>query len=359
MAKVEIRNVHKSYGPTEVMRDVSIDVPDGAFAVLVGPSGCGKSTLLRMIAGLEDIGSGTISIGGRVINNVEPKHRDIAMVFQNYALYPHMSVAENMGFSLRLARHSKSEIASKVDEAARILGLSDYLDRLPRQLSGGQRQRVAMGRAIVRDPAVFLFDEPLSNLDAKLRVQMRAELKELHARLGSTTIYVTHDQIEAMTMADVIVAMRGGIVEQTGDPLTLYDRPANMFVAGFIGSPAINFVTGRVDSGEGAPVFLAEDGLCWPVDPAAARAAGVAPVVYGVRPEHFSLASGDEGLPAKLTAIEPTGAETHVIAMIGQSRVTAVMRERISARPGETIRLAADPARALLFNAETTLRIVD
>ena len=249
MAKVEIRNVHKSYGPTEVMRDVSVDVPDGAFAVLVGPSGCGKSTLLRMIAGLEDIDSGTISIGGRVINDVEPKHRDIAMVFQNYALYPHMSVAENMGFSLRLARHSKAEIAGKVDEAARILGLSDYLDRLPRQLSGGQRQRVAMGRAIVRDPAVFLFDEPLSNLDAKLRVQMRAELKELHARLGSTTIYVTHDQIEAMTMADVIVAMRGGIVEQTGDPLTLYDRPANMFVAGFIGSPAINFVTGRVDFG--------------------------------------------------------------------------------------------------------------
>jgi len=260
--------------------------------------------------------------------------------------YPHMSVAENMGFSLRLARHSKAEIARKVDEAARILGLSDYLDRLPRQLSGGQRQRVAMGRAIVRDPAVFLFDEPLSNLDAKLRVQMRAELKELHARLGSTTIHVTQDRIEAMTMADVIVAMRGGIVEQIGDPLTLYDRPANMFVAGFIGSPAINFVTGRIDSGESAPVFLAEDGLRWPVDPTAARAAGAVPVVYGIRPEHFALASGGEGLPAQLVAIEPTGAETHVIAMIGQSRVTAVMRERITAQPGETIRLASDPARA-------------
>ncbi len=357
MARVEIRNVHKSYGPTEVMRDVSVDVPEGAFAVLVGPSGCGKSTLLRMIAGLEDISAGTISIGGRVINDVEPKHRDIAMVFQNYALYPHMSVAENMGFSLRLARQSKAEIARKVAEAARILGLSDFLDRLPRQLSGGQRQRVAMGRAIVRDPAVFLFDEPLSNLDAKLRVQMRAELKELHARLGSTTIYVTHDQIEAMTMADVIVAMRAGVVEQIGDPLTLYDRPANMFVAGFIGSPAINFVSGRIDMAEGAPAFLAEDGLRWPVDPAAARAAGVASVVYGARPEHFALASGEEGLPAKLVAIEPTGAETHVIATIGQTRVTAVMRERIAARPGETIRLAPDAARAHLFNAETTLRL--
>ena len=358
MAAVDIEHVRKSYGPTEVIHDVSIGVPDGAFAVLVGPSGCGKSTLLRMIAGLEDITDGTISIGGRVINEVEPKHRDIAMVFQNYALYPHMSVAENMGFSLRLARQPKAVIAQKVREAAQILGLADYLDRFPRQLSGGQRQRVAMGRAIVRDPAVFLFDEPLSNLDAKLRVQMRAELKEIHARLKVTTIYVTHDQIEAMTMADVIVAMRDGVVEQMGNPLTLYDRPANMFVASFIGSPAINFVEGHIESRDDAPVFLSEDGTRWPIDPATARAAGDAKVVYAIRPEHFTLGRAEDGLPARIATIEPTGAETHVVATIGDSRVTAVLRDRIAARIGETIHLRPDPARAHLFDAEATVRIV-
>ena len=358
MAAVEIQNVHKAYGQTEVIHDVSIDVPDGAFAVLVGPSGCGKSTLLRMIAGLEEISDGTISIGGRVINEVEPKHRDIAMVFQNYALYPHMSVAENMGFSLRLARQPKNVIARKVREAAQILGLADYLDRFPRQLSGGQRQRVAMGRAIVRDPAVFLFDEPLSNLDAKLRVQMRAELKEIHARLKVTTIYVTHDQIEAMTMADVIVAMRDGVVEQMGDPLTLYDRPANMFVASFIGSPAINFVEGRIAPGEDAPVFLSEDGTRWPIDPATARAAGETKVVYAIRPEHFSLGHAEDGLPARIATVEPTGAETHVVATIGDSRVTAVLRDRTAAGLGEMIHLRPDPARAHLFDSDATVRIV-
>ncbi|MGB3553230.1 MAG: sn-glycerol-3-phosphate ABC transporter ATP-binding protein UgpC [Jannaschia sp.] len=354
MATVEVRNVHKTFGTTPVIRDVSIDMPDGAFTVLVGPSGCGKSTLLRMIAGLEEIDDGTISIAGRVINEVQPKHRDIAMVFQNYALYPHMSVAENMGFSLRLARHSKSEIATKVGEAAQILGLADYLDRLPRELSGGQRQRVAMGRAIVRAPEVFLFDEPLSNLDAKLRVQMRGELKEIHARLRTTTIYVTHDQIEAMTMADVIVVMRDGIVEQAGQPLDLYDRPANMFVAGFIGSPAINFVPGRLD---GDAALLGSDGTLWPTGPATARAAPAPAVTYGIRPEHFALASGDDGLPARIVTIEPTGAETHIVAMIGETRVTVVLRDRIGARPGEIIHLRPDASRALLFDQATTQRI--
>ncbi|MGH8799041.1 MAG: ABC transporter ATP-binding protein, partial [Casimicrobiaceae bacterium] len=244
MAAVSIRAVHKRFGSTPVIRGVDIEIADGEFCVLVGPSGCGKSTLLRMLAGLEEITGGEISIGDRVVNRVAPKERDIAMVFQNYALYPHMTVRDNMSFALLLAKQSKSEIEKRVARAADILGLAQLLDRYPRQLSGGQRQRVAMGRAIVRDPQVFLFDEPLSNLDAKLRVQMRTEIKELHQRLKTTSIYVTHDQIEAMTMADRIVVMREGIVEQTGTPLELYDSPTNTFVAGFIGSPAMNLVPG-------------------------------------------------------------------------------------------------------------------
>ncbi|MGH7080824.1 MAG: ABC transporter ATP-binding protein, partial [Acetobacteraceae bacterium] len=235
MPEVTIRNVRKSFGPHEVIHGVNVEIADGAFVVLVGPSGCGKTTLLRMIAGLENISGGEIVIDGQIINRLPPKQRDIAMVFQNYALYPHMTVRDNMSFSLRLAKAPAEVIEHRVARAAGILGLADYLDRYPRQLSGGQRQRVAMGRAIVRDPKVFLFDEPLSNLDAKLRVQMRAEIRELHQRLKTTTVYVTHDQIEAMTMADKIVVMRGGYVEQIGDPLTLYDRPSNLFVAGFIG----------------------------------------------------------------------------------------------------------------------------
>ena len=247
MSSVQIRDVRKSFGGFEVLHGVSIPIEDGAFVVLVGPSGCGKSTLLRMLAGLENITSGTISIGDRVVNNVQPKERDIAMVFQNYALYPHMTVADNMGFSLKLRGASADEINKGVKRAAEILALTPLLDRYPRQLSGGQRQRVAMGRAIVRDPQVFLFDEPLSNLDAKLRVAMRTEIKELHQRLKTTTVYVTHDQIEAMTMADKIVVMHDGIVEQMGTPLELYDRPDNQFVAGFIGSPAMNFLKGKVE----------------------------------------------------------------------------------------------------------------
>jgi multiple sugar transport system ATP-binding protein len=249
MAEVSIRDVTKNYGTVQAMFGVSFDVADGEFVALVGPSGCGKSTLLRMIAGLEEITSGTVSIAGRVVNEVEPKQRDIAMVFQNYALYPHMTVRDNMGFSLRLRGGAKAEIHRAVTEAAEVLGLTPYLDRSPKQLSGGQRQRVAMGRAIVRNPAVFLFDEPLSNLDAALRVQMRAEIRGLHERLGSTSIFVTHDQVEAMTMADRIVVMRAGKLEQSGPPLELYDRPANAFVAGFIGSPAMNLWPGVADAG--------------------------------------------------------------------------------------------------------------
>src|ERR1700761_5614372 len=251
MANVAIRNVRKSFGSTEVLHGVSVEINDGEFVILVGPSGCGKSTLLRMIAGLENITGGEIAIGGRVVNNVAPKERDIAMVFQNYALYPHMTVRDNMAFALSLASAPKAVIDQKVGRAAEILSLSPYLNRYPRQLSGGQRQRVAMGRAIVRDPQVFLFDEPLSNLDAKLRVQMRTEIKALHQRLRTTSVYVTHDQVEAMTMADRIVIMQAGRVEQIGRPLDLYDHPANLFVAGFVGSPAMNFLAGHLHQKDG------------------------------------------------------------------------------------------------------------
>ncbi|MFC5587121.1 ABC transporter ATP-binding protein [Nitratireductor kimnyeongensis] len=352
MASVDIQDVRKFYGQLETIKGVTVEVPDGAFVVLVGPSGCGKSTLLRMIAGLEDISGGTISIGGRVINDVEPKHRDIAMVFQNYALYPHMTIAENMGFSLRLAKRPKDEIDQRVREAAAILGLSDYLDRYPRQLSGGQRQRVAMGRAIVRNPQVFLFDEPLSNLDAKLRVQMRAELKDIHARLKTTTVYVTHDQIEAMTMADRIVVMRDGIVEQVGAPLDLYDRPNNTFVASFIGSPSMNLLPGLLTNG-GKSVRV-ESGAELPLEgepPAASK------VVYGMRPEHLFLAADGEGFEAVATNVEPTGSETLVQVRVGKQIVSAQLRDRVHIRAGDTVRLGVQAAKAHLFDAETSQRL--
>ena len=310
MAEVTVRNVVKRYGTVQVMHGVSVDIEDGEFVVLVGPSGCGKSTLLRMIAGLETISDGQISIGGRVVNDVMPKDRDIAMVFQSYALYPHKTVAENMGFALKIKGAPKSEIEAKVDRAAEILDLGHLLDRYPKQLSGGQRQRVAMGRAIVRDPQVFLFDEPLSNLDAKLRVAMRVEIKELHQRLKTTIIYVTHDQIEAMTMADKIVVMNDGRVEQVGAPLDLYDQPANIFVAGFIGSPAMNFLKGKVDAADGRPVFLADGGAVLPLPDVAAEAGR--PVVYGIRPEHIAI--GEGGMPARVSVLEPTGSETQIFA---------------------------------------------
>ncbi|MDO9707638.1 ABC transporter ATP-binding protein [Paracraurococcus lichenis] len=347
MASVTIRNVRKAFGPVEVLHGVSVDIADGEFVVLVGPSGCGKSTLLRMLAGLENITSGEISIGGRVVNTVPPKDRDIAMVFQNYALYPHMTVRQNMAFSMKLAKAPKEAMEAEVRRAAGILGLEPYLDRFPRQLSGGQRQRVAMGRAIVRHPQVFLFDEPLSNLDAKLRVQMRAEIKELHQRLKVTTVYVTHDQIEAMTMADKIVVMNGGHVEQAGPPLELYDRPANLFVAGFIGSPAMNLLKGRPANGG----FEAEGGGVLPLPAAANGKAGV----YGIRPEHFRL--DPNGLPAKVQLVEPTGSETQVILRLGETPITCAFRERITAGPGDTLGIAPDMGLVHLFDAGTGQRI--
>jgi multiple sugar transport system ATP-binding protein len=353
MASLEIQNVHKAFGPTKIIRDVSLSVPDGAFVVLVGPSGCGKSTLLRMIAGLEDISGGTISIGDRVINEVEPKHRDIAMVFQNYALYPHMTVAENMGFSLRLARRPRAEVTERITNAARILGLTDYLERYPKQLSGGQRQRVAMGRAIVRDPQVFLFDEPLSNLDAKLRVQMRAELMELHDRLKTTMVYVTHDQIEAMTMADIIVVMRDGVVEQIGDPLALYDRPDNVFVASFIGSPAMNLLQGSIKEQS----FRTADGASFPVNAGTATAAAGKSVIYGIRPEHFTLGEPGEGIEATIRLFEPTGSETYIAAMVGGQQLGVLLRQRLRASVGDTIWLRIDPAQVHIFDAATDQRI--
>ncbi|QCG94538.1 sn-glycerol-3-phosphate ABC transporter ATP-binding protein UgpC [Azospirillum sp. TSA2s] len=349
MTSVNIANVHKSFGATHILRGVSVDIEDGEFVILVGPSGCGKSTLLRMIAGLETVSAGEIRIGPRVVNNVPPKERDIAMVFQSYALYPHMTVAENMAFSLNLRKAPKEAITQRVDHAARILGLGALLDRYPRQLSGGQRQRVAMGRAIVRDPQVFLFDEPLSNLDAKLRVAMRSEIKELHQRLKTTTIYVTHDQIEAMTMASKIVVMRDGAIEQIGAPLDLYDRPDNIFVAGFIGSPAMNFLNGRTEGN----TFITQDGFRLPlsdVAPASERAA-----VYGIRPEHFSLT--DAGVPVEVVVVEPTGSETQIVVRSGSQEIVCVFRDRVLPKPGETIRILPDAARVHLFDTASGRRL--
>ncbi|MGL4635105.1 MAG: ABC transporter ATP-binding protein [Beijerinckiaceae bacterium] len=350
MASVEVRGVHKAYGATKVIHGVDIDIQDGEFVILVGPSGCGKSTLLRMIAGLENITGGEVLIGDRVVNNVPPKERDIAMVFQNYALYPHMSVADNMAFSMKLRKAPQSEIDERVSKAAKILGLEKLLDRYPRQLSGGQRQRVAMGRAIVRDPQVFLFDEPLSNLDAKLRVQMRTEIKELHQRLKTTTIYVTHDQIEAMTMADKIVVMHDGIVEQMGAPLALYDNPNNLFVAGFIGSPAMNFVKGTLQQGG----VKSADGTVWKVGKTPASHVGK-PVTMGIRPEHIMLDA--KGVAAKIVVIEPTGSETQVVADVGGQMLTCVFRDRITAKPGETIMISSDQSVTHLFDEATGNRI--
>jgi multiple sugar transport system ATP-binding protein len=351
MAAVNLKGVFKSFGSTRVVHGVDIQIEDGEFCVLVGPSGCGKSTLLRMIAGLEEISGGEIEIGGRVVNQVPPKERDIAMVFQNYALYPHMTVFDNMAFSMKLAGESRKKMRERVEVAANILGLMEYLERYPRQLSGGQRQRVAMGRAIVRDPQVFLFDEPLSNLDAKLRVQMRTEIKELHQRLTTTSIYVTHDQIEAMTMADKIVVMNAGRVEQTGSPLGLYDNPANLFVAGFIGSPAMNFLSGKlVRNGAGLQVQMA-DGLLLPAPTSAAQEGRE--VVVGVRPEHFLVRS--DGVQAEVVVVEPTGADTQIFCKVGGTDITAVVRERHEFKPGAAIRLY--PALTFLFDPSNGARL--
>ena len=352
MASVEIVNVRKAYGPVQVIHGVSVDMADGEFVTLVGPSGCGKSTLLRMVAGLEAISEGDIRIGGRVVNALAPRERDVAMVFQNYALYPHKTVAQNMSFALKLRGLTRAEIETRIKRAGEILDISKLLHRYPRQLSGGQRQRVAMGRAIVRDPQVFLFDEPLSNLDAKLRVQMRAEIKELHQRLKTTTIYVTHDQVEAMTMADRIVVMRDGVIEQMGQPLELYDRPATLFVAGFIGSPSMNFLQGKIDTRDG-PAFVSDEGLRLPLRAAPADADG-RPCVLGVRPEHLTLGGP---LQARVTVTEPTGSETQVFATLGAQRIVGVFRERVAVAPGETLALSAPPDAIHLFDPATSKRI--
>ncbi|EAU40256.1 ABC transporter related protein [Fulvimarina pelagi HTCC2506] len=355
MAGVQIDNVVKRYGAVQVMHGVSVDIEDGEFVVLVGPSGCGKSTLLRMLAGLEKISEGTISIGGKVVNDALPKERDIAMVFQSYALYPHKTVAENMGFPLKVAKRPKAEIEEKVGKAAEILDLAKYLDRYPKALSGGQRQRVAMGRAIVRDPQVFLFDEPLSNLDAKLRVTMRVEIKELHQRLKTTIVYVTHDQIEAMTMADKIVVMRDGRVEQIGAPLDLYDNPQNVFVAGFIGSPSMNFVKGQVSVTNGMKQFTSHEGLKLPLPQT--MASDGQKVTYGIRPEHIDIGASNTGVLVKVVVVEPTGSETQVFARAGKDLIDAIVKERVRAKPGEEIGFQIDPANVHLFDTETQQRI--
>jgi multiple sugar transport system ATP-binding protein len=336
----------------EVIRGVDVDISDGEFVVLVGPSGCGKSTLLRMIAGLEQITSGEISIAGSVVNNIAPKARNVAMVFQNYALYPHMSVFDNMAFSLKVRRVDASATRQRVAGVADILSLKSYLERYPRELSGGQRQRVATGRAIVRDPKVFLFDEPLSNLDAKLRVQMRTEIKALHQRLHTTSVYVTHDQVEAMTMADRIVVMNEGRIEQIGSPLELYDRPWNLFVAGFIGSPSMNFLHGSIRrQGSSARVEIGE-GTSLPLPPSQTGVEGQK-IVYGIRPEHLTIKNGGGGVPVVVEVIEPTGADTLVFASLSGRALCVAGRERYGFRPGATINLEPELEYVHVFDEES------
>jgi multiple sugar transport system ATP-binding protein len=349
MATVSFREVEKSFGATKVIHGIGFDIADGEFTVLVGPSGCGKSTLLRMLAGLEEISGGTIAIDGNVVNDIESKDRDIAMVFQSYALYPHMTVADNMGFSLRLRKADPALTKERVGHAAKILNLVPYLGRYPRELSGGQRQRVAMGRAIVRDPKVFLFDEPLSNLDAKLRVAMRAEIKALHQRLKTTTVYVTHDQVEAMTMADRIVVMQDGRIEQIGTPLELYDHPANLFVAQFIGSPAMNVVTGTLRRDADDAWIDADGGGRWPLATNAPGSDGMR-VAYGVRPSDLGVAAGARSIAAEVIVVEPTGAETELLVRVGTNEIVVVVHGRPNAEPGATVPLAIDSGAVHLFD---------
>ena len=348
MASVAFKQIHKAYGKVKVLHGIEFDIADGEFVVLVGPSGCGKSTLLRMLAGLEEITGGEILIDDKVVNDLESKDRDIAMVFQSYALYPHMTVRENMGFSLRLRKADKGTTQERVAKASRILNLDPLLDRFPRELSGGQRQRVAMGRAIVRDPKVFLFDEPLSNLDAKLRVAMRAEIKALHQRLKTTTVYVTHDQIEAMTMADRIVVMHDGIIEQIGTPLELFDRPGNLFVAQFIGSPSMNVFRGTASGGHVEAL-----GARWPLLPGMCHEGQ--DVHYGIRPTDLQLAA--EGVPARVVVVEPTGAETELLLQVADENIVVVMHGRTTAMPDDTVYLALDAAKAHVFDVDSGARL--
>ena len=355
MGSIRFDNIEKSFGKTKVIHPISFEIHDGEFVVLVGPSGCGKSTLLRMLAGLEEISGGEISIDGRVINELDSKDRDIAMVFQSYALYPHMTVRDNMAFSLKLRKANAAQIEQEVGNAARILNLGQLLDRYPRELSGGQRQRVAMGRAIVRDPKVFLFDEPLSNLDAKLRVAMRAEIKSLHQRLKTTTVYVTHDQIEAMTMADRIVVMRDGHIEQIGTPLQLFDRPVNQFVAQFIGSPSMNLIEGkftRSDSGDAVDAL----GHRWPVSGLVDVEEG-RDVMYGIRPTDLRLGTSTAGAQGRVVVVEPTGAETEVVLDIGGQRLVAVHPGRLEVKPNALIHVGTDGDSGHVFDQRSGKRL--
>jgi sn-glycerol 3-phosphate transport system ATP-binding protein len=352
MAKLHLTDVRKSYGDVEVIHGVSIEVADGEFVVIVGPSGCGKSTLLRMVAGLETVTSGEITIGDRVVNRLEPKERDIAMVFQNYALYPHMSVFENMAYGLKIRGFAKDDIKARVDRAAGILELVNLLDRKPRQLSGGQRQRVAMGRAIVREPAVFLFDEPLSNLDAKLRVQMRFEIQKLHRRLSTTSLYVTHDQVEAMTLAHRMVVMNAGRAEQIGTPMEVYENPATVFVAGFIGSPAMNFMPGK---GEGNGRVALDGSGSVPVD---VRVDAGRKVTVGVRPEHLApTAPSAASVVGSVEMVEALGADTLVHVAVSGRPVIARLPHGTPAAVGEPMALAARADRVYVFDGDTGQRL--
>ncbi|WP_414474877.1 ABC transporter ATP-binding protein [Microvirga sp. M2] len=357
MASVELRAIRKCYGAAEIVPSIDLAVADAEFVALVGPSGCGKSTLLRMIAGLEEITSGDLFIGGEKVNRLNPNERDIAMVFQNYALYPHMSVFDNIAFNLQLAGRPKAEIKERVGEAARMLDLTTLLDRRPHQLSGGQRQRVAMGRAIVRKPAVFLFDEPLSNLDAKLRVQMRAEIKELHQKVRTTSIYVTHDQIEAMTLADRVVVLNKGKIEQQGTPLELYTRPGNTFVAGFIGSPAMNFLDAEIANSDSGPVVRLQGGAALPLPlPGAGNLRPGSRIILGLRPEH--LETGAEGrVPGRVRLVEPTGAQTHVVLDLGGSTVMAIVDGERRIAAGDRVSLSITPERMHIFERSSGIRL--
>lgn len=351
MATVSIKNLVKAYGKTEVLHGINLDVADGEFVVLVGPSGCGKSTTLRMIAGLEEITGGEVSIGGQVVNNMEPKERNIAMVFQNYAIYPHMSVRKNIGFGLRTSKASKAEKAARINEVAEILSMTELLDRRPNELSGGQRQRVAIGRAMVRDPAVFLFDEPLSNLDAQLRQQMRLEIKKLHQRVGNTIIFVTHDQVEAMTMADRIVIMKDGHIQQVGTPFEVFHKPANTFVAQFIGAPSMNMIDGKISKG----MIHLNDGIQVPVS----KTANVteAEVTLGLRPDDL-LVSEEKGLfEGKVNVLEPLGTETLVYVTVGGQELIAKASGRTPPELGSSVNLSVDPDNMHMFDKSTGLAL--
>ena len=357
MAAVQLSGIFKRYGDTQVVHGIDLHIDDGEFVVLVGPSGCGKSTLMRMVAGLEEISGGDLMIGGTRANGLAPQQRNISMVFQSYALYPHLSVYENIAFGPRIRKEPASRFKPRIEAAAKMLNLGDYLDRLPRALSGGQRQRVAMGRAVVREPSLFLFDEPLSNLDAKLRVQMRTEIKALHQRLKNTVIYVTHDQIEAMTMADRIVVMNAGRIEQIGRPLDLYDRPANLFVASFLGSPSMNFAEGELVNGASGLALKLADGveLALPNVPAFAKVG--AKVTLGMRPEHIETLTTQDGVAMEVEVVEPTGAETHLYGKIGGNTWCVTTRQRSTIEPGQRMMLCLPAEHRHLFDTESGRRL--